>query len=162
MAAITACVPTFVGLKASAIVPAKLSTTAPVSVKAVCLAPRASLEKTVKTALIASTASALLAGSALAVEILAGGPNGELYFKPDSVSVSSGEEIKFVVKGAPPHNVVFTDAPDGVDVDAISIESLKFLGAIDKTWSVTLTTPGEYSYECQPHSSVMNGTIIVS
>ncbi len=119
--------------------------------------------KKIGQALVASSASFLIAGSAFAdVTILAGANDGSLAFVPKEVTVASGSTITFKNNVGFPHNVVFDedDVPEGVDADAISVGSLN---SPDSTHVITLTVPGTYSYVCEPHQGVgMVGIITVT
>merc|ERR1719198_2846819 len=61
-------------------------------------------------------------------EIKLGSDSGGLAFVPDSLTVKSGEEVKFVNNAGFPHNIVFDEdaVPEGVNVEKISKE-VKFV-----------------------------------
>merc|ERR1719420_311408 len=91
-----------------------------------------------------------------------GSDSGGLVFVPDSISVKSGEKITFTNNAGFPHNIVFDEdaVPAGVEVDSLSRED--YLNAPGETYDVTLKTPGEYNYYCEPHRGAgMQGKITV-
>ncbi|XP_062233873.1 plastocyanin, chloroplastic-like [Phragmites australis] len=124
---------------------------------------RASLSKVAGTAAVAVAASALLAGGAMAQEVLLGANGGVLVFEPSEFSVKAGETITFKNNAGFPHNVVFDDdeVPSGVEASKISQE--EYLNAPGETYSVTLTVPGTYGFYCEPHQGAgMVGKITVN
>lgn len=109
-------------------------------------------------------ASVSLAGAAYAdTEVKAGGDDGSLVFIPDTVTIKTGETVKFVNNKAGPHNVVFEDedaVPSGVDPDKISNE--EYMNQPGEVQTVKLDTPGTYYYVCEPHAGAgMSGKIVV-
>lgn len=82
-------------------------------------------------------------------------------FSPSRLTVSSGTTITWVDHdtSAPMHNIYFTSVPSGAAMPSPN-PSLNLTNG--DTFSVTLTTPGNYHYECQYHSSWMHGTITVT
>lgn len=89
-----------------------------------------------------------------------GTENGGLEFVPARVTVRPGEKVTWVNNAAFPHNIVFNDVPSGVDADAISHDGM--FNAPGESFTLELTKPGEYTYECQPHASAgMSGIVIV-
>ncbi|KAJ1266358.1 hypothetical protein BS78_08G145000 [Paspalum vaginatum] len=124
---------------------------------------RASLGRAAGTAAVAVAASALLAGGAMAQEVLLGANGGVLVFEPNEFAVKSGETITFKNNAGFPHNVVFDEdeVPSGVDASKISQE--EYLNAPGETYSVTLTVPGTYSFYCEPHQGAgMVGKVTVN
>lgn len=124
---------------------------------------RASLGKAAGTAAVAVAASALLAGGAMAQEVLLGANGGVLVFEPSEFTVKAGEAITFKNNAGYPHNVVFDEdeVPSGVDAAKISQE--EYLNAPGETYSVTLTVPGTYSFYCEPHQGAgMVGKVTVN
>ncbi|MCQ6483224.1 plastocyanin/azurin family copper-binding protein, partial [Vibrio parahaemolyticus] len=73
-------------------------------------------------AAVAVAASAMLAGGAMAQEVLLGANGGVLVFEQNDFTVKSGETITFKNNAGFPHNVVFDEdaVPSGVDVSKIS------------------------------------------
>ncbi|KAL6606427.1 hypothetical protein ACP70R_042080 [Stipagrostis hirtigluma subsp. patula] len=127
------------------------------------LTVRASLGKAAGSAAVAVAASALLAGGAMAQEVLLGANGGALVFEPNEFSVKSGETITFKNNAGFPHNVVFDEdeVPSGVDVSKISKE--EYLNAPGESFSVTLTVPGTYAFYCEPHQGAgMVGKVTVN
>merc|ERR1719446_1216187 len=95
-------------------------------------------------------------------EVKLGSDSGGLAFVPDSLTVKSGEEVKFVNNAGFPHNIVFDEdgVPEGVNVEKISKED--YLNAAGETYSVKFDKAGEYNYYCEPHRGAgMKGKIIV-
>ncbi|KAI3419854.1 Phospholipase D [Psidium guajava] len=168
MAAVTSAavtIPSFTGLKAA--VPAKPAASArvPAAPLAPRLAVRASLKDAIGAAAVATAASAVLAGNAMAIEVLLGAEGGELVFAPSNFTVSSGEKIVFKNNAGFPHNVVFDEdaVPSGVDVTKISMSDEDLLNAPGETYAVTLTEKGTYSFYCSPHQGAgMVGKVTVN
>ncbi|EER87677.1 hypothetical protein BDA96_10G000500 [Sorghum bicolor] len=124
---------------------------------------RASLGKAAGTAAVAVAASALLAGGAMAQEVLLGANGGVLVFEPSEFTVKAGDTITFKNNAGYPHNVVFDEdeVPSGVDATKISQE--EYLNAPGETYSVTLTVPGTYGFYCEPHQGAgMVGKVTVN
>ncbi|RRT51950.1 hypothetical protein B296_00042562 [Ensete ventricosum] len=113
---------------------------------------RASL-RDVGAAAAAVAASAVLAGNALAFDVLLGGSDGSLAFVPNDFSVPAGETIVFKNNAGFPHNVVFDEdeIPKGVDVVSISMPEEDLLNAPGETYQVTLKEKGSYTFYCAPH-----------
>lgn len=121
------------------------------------------LGKAAGTAAVAVAASALLAGGAMAQEVLLGANGGVLVFEPSEFTVKAGDTITFKNNAGYPHNVVFDEdeVPSGVDATKISQE--EYLNAPGETYSVTLTVPGTYSFYCEPHQGAgMVGKVTVN
>lgn len=163
MAAITSAavaIPSFTGLKSGASSSAK-----PVAVR--MPPPKFAVKASLKDfglAVAATAATALIASSAMAVEITLGGDDGSLAFIPQSFEVASGEKIVFKNNAGFPHNVVFDEdeVPSGVDVTKISMSEEDLLNAKGEEYAVTLTTPGTYSFYCSPHAGAgMTGKVTV-
>ena len=168
MAAVTSAavaIPSFTGLKAA--LPAKPAASArvPAAPLAPRMAVRASLKDAVGAAAIATATSALLAGNAMAIEVLLGADGGELVFAPNNFTVSSGEKIVFKNYAGFPHNVVFDEdeIPSGVDATKISMPEEELLNGPGETYAVTLTEKGTYSFYCSPHQGAdMIGKVTVN
>ncbi|KAM7514028.1 hypothetical protein LguiA_003611 [Lonicera macranthoides] len=161
MATIT--LPSFTGLKSTTSRP---TTTArsPISTSFPRHCVKASL-KDFGAAMVASAATAMLAGNAMAIEILLGGDDGSLAFVPGSFSVPAGEKIVFKNNAGFPHNVVFDEdeVPAGVDASKISMSEENLLNSAGETYSVTLTEKGTYSFYCSPHQGAgMVGKVTVT
>lgn len=157
--------PSFTGLKPGRMrpsMPLSISHPKAPSAKADSLA-KASL-KEVGAAVVATAVTAMLASSALAVDVLLGGDDGSLAFVPNEFSVSAGDKIVFKNNAGFPHNVVFDEdeIPSGVDASAISMSEENLLNAPGETYSVTLTEKGSYTFYCSPHQGAgMVGKVTV-
>ncbi|KAM7517319.1 hypothetical protein LguiA_006902 [Lonicera macranthoides] len=158
-------IPSFTGLKSAGATTSRTITTAKLPATTIPrLAIKASL-KQVGAAVIATAATAMLAGNAMAIEILLGGDDGSLAFVPGSFSVPPGEKIIFKNNAGFPHNVLFDEdeVPAGVDVSKISMSGEDLLNAPGETYSVTLTEKGTYSFYCSPHQGAgMVGKVTVN
>ncbi|KAL8466831.1 hypothetical protein ACS0TY_035773 [Phlomoides rotata] len=157
-------IPSFTGLKAG--VSASKPTTARVSTTTTSI-PKLSINSSLKdfgVAVAATAASAILASSAMALDVTLGSDDGGLVFLPQSFEIASGEKIVFKNNAGFPHNVVFDEdeVPAGVDVSKISMSEEDLLNAKGETYVVTLTTPGTYSFYCSPHQGAgMVGKVTV-
>ena len=80
-------------------------------------------------------------------------------FSPASITVTSGTTIVWNDQDTIPHNVYFTSVPSGAANPNPANVPVLTQGS---TYSVTLTTPGTYKYECQFHTGWMQATIIVT
>jgi len=81
---------------------------------------------------------------------------------PPPRSPEAGDSVTFKNNAGFPHNIVFDEdaVPEGVKADALSHED--YLNAPGETYTVKLTTPGEYNYYCEPHQGAgMAGKIMV-
>ena len=94
-------------------------------------------------------------GGGDAEEVIAG-PNGELVFDPEELTISTGTTVRWVWE-SDTHNVVPTEQPDESDWEGYpEIENAGF------EYEHTFETPGDYEYVCEPHESAgMVGTITV-
>ncbi|KNA09426.1 hypothetical protein SOVF_153680 [Spinacia oleracea] len=157
-------VPSFTGLKASGSIKPTTAKIIPTTTAVPRLSVKASL-KNVGAAVVATAAAGLLAGNAMAVEVLLGGGDGSLAFLPGDFSVASGEEIVFKNNAGFPHNVVFDEdeIPSGVDAAKISMSEEDLLNAPGETYKVTLTEKGTYKFYCSPHQGAgMVGKVTVN
>lgn len=110
----------------------------------------------------AGVAGLALTLAANAAEVKLGADSGALVFDPASVTIKAGDSVTFKNNAGFPHNIVFDEdaVPEGVKADAISHED--YLNAPGETYTVKLTTPGEYGYYCEPHQGAgMQGKITV-
>ncbi|PWA80220.1 Blue (type 1) copper domain-containing protein [Artemisia annua] len=154
----------FTGLKA---IGATASRSSVATVKVASAAPKLSVKASLKDAAIAAvavSASALLAGNALAFDVLLGASDGGLVFEPSTFSVPAGEKIVFKNNAGFPHNVIFDEdeVPSGVDVSKISMGEEDLLNAGGETYAVTLTEKGTYKFYCAPHQGAgMAGQVTV-
>lgn len=90
---------------------------------------------------------------------LGAGGAQENNFSPSSLTVSSGTTITFIDQDTDaPHNIYFTSMPSGASISANPSATL----TNGDQYTVTLTTPGTYHFECQFHPGWMQGTITVT
>ena len=93
--------------------------------------------------------------SAKTVEVKLGTDAGMLAFEPSTVTISTGDSVKFVNNKLAPHNAVF----DGND--DLSHPDLAF--APGESWERTFSTAGTYDFYCEPHRGAgMVGKIVVN
>lgn len=87
----------------------------------------------------------------------------EFVFEPESVTVRPGQTVRFVQKGAMPHNVEFRETPDGTDLGTSAMGP--FLLSLGDTYDVEIDdrfAPGIHKYVCTPHELLgMVGSITV-
>lgn len=89
-------------------------------------------------------------------EVVEAGPNGNLVFDPDELTVSTGTTVRFVWQSNT-HNVVVTSQPE--DADWPGHEDIENDGF---SFEYTFEVPGQYEYVCGPHQSQgMTGAIVV-
>lgn len=98
------------------------------------------------------------------------GPNGELVFDPETVTVSTGTTVTWEFESAN-HNVcAYPDMhekvsiPDGADGFGSMEEGGDKFAVVDQgeTYEHTFETTGEFTYVCVPHAgSDMVGTVVV-
>jgi plastocyanin len=131
-----------------------------------CVAPVASLQSRVAKVAKAAGISIATVGFALsasAATVKLGGDGGALVFDPASISIKAGESVEWVNNVGFPHNIVFDedDIPSGASAEALSHED--YLNAPGEKVSSKFSTPGKYSYYCEPHQGAgMKGTITVN
>jgi plastocyanin len=119
----------------------------------------------VLTALMLVVSSLLFSvapAAAATYEVKMGSDSGMLQFVPDTVTIKSGDTVKWVNNKMFPHNVVFDDSkvPAGVATKALSHEQLLF--SPGESFETTFKDAGEYSYFCQPHRGAgMVGKVVV-
>ena len=80
---------------------------------------------------------------AATVEVKLGTDAGMLAFEPSSLTISSGDTVKFVNNKLAPHNAVFEGH------DELSHPDLAF--APGESWEETFSAAGTYDYYCEPH-----------
>merc|ERR1711963_691039 len=126
----------------------------------------ASLQKKVTKVAKAAGLSIATVGFALsanAATVKLGADGGALVFEPANVTIKAGESIDWINNVGFPHNVVFDEdeIPEGANAEALSHED--YLNAPGEKVSSKFTTPGKYSYYCEPHQGAgMKGTITVN
>nr|AAD09144.1 plastocyanin precursor [Prochlorothrix hollandica]prf//2107183A plastocyanin [Prochlorothrix hollandica] len=119
-------------------------------------APVLSLVVLVAGTLLLSAAPA----SAATVQIKMGTDKYAPLYEPKALSISAGDTVEFVMNKVGPHNVIFDKVPAGESAPALSNTKLRI--APGSFYSVTLGTPGTYSFYCTPHRGAgMVGTITV-
>jgi plastocyanin len=91
------------------------------------------------------------------VTIVVGAANGGVAapFSPATYTTKAGSTITWVNKDTIAHTVVSTSVPSGAS--SFSSGNIQY----GNTYSVTLTVPGTYKYECSIHPSMI-GTLIVT
>ncbi len=98
--------------------------------------------------------------SAASVQIKMGTDKFAPLYEPSVVSISAGDTVQFVMNKVGPHNVIFDKVPAGEN--AATLSNTKLAIAPGPFYSVTLTTPGTYTFYCTPHRGAgMAGTITV-
>ena len=106
-------------------------------------------------AAIAAVAAAYVAVPAFAAtKTVKVGPN--ISFGPKSVSIKSGDTVKFRWTGGLPHDIVITKGP-GIHGKK-KISGIRTSGTVSKVFR----TKGTYSILCQVHQPTMKMTIKVS
>jgi len=106
----------------------------------------------------AATGSTTSSGSGSTITIPLGAGSGA-NFSPSTLTVTSGTTITFTNQDTGvTHNIDFQSVPAGSTVTS-GTTSPNLKGG--NSYSVTLTTPGTYSYVCDYHSW-MKGTITVT
>ncbi|AFZ35141.1 Plastocyanin [Stanieria cyanosphaera PCC 7437] len=115
------------------------------------------------TVLLVVTSFFLTANPAAAetYEVKMGSDNGMLQFVPSSLTIKSGDTVKWVNNKMAPHNVVFDSSKVSDDIATkASHKSLAF--SPGESFTTTFDQPGEYSYYCEPHRGAgMVGKIVV-
>jgi cytochrome c oxidase subunit II len=106
-----------------------------------------------------SSASVSTNGQTDTVNLPSGvGENNQLNFSPSTLMVTSGTTITFVNQDTAVHNIDFMSVPSGSTVaQGTTSPNLKN----GNTYTVTLSTPGTYTYVCDYHNW-MKGTITVT
>ena len=83
-------------------------------------------------------------------------------FEPMRTHAAPGDTIRFVQRGALPHNVLFRGFPAGATIDSLQSPMLTTSGA---TWDLVLDprfVPGKYHFVCVPHETMgMAGLLYV-
>ncbi|MEB3275071.1 MAG: plastocyanin [Prochlorothrix sp.] len=98
--------------------------------------------------------------SAASVQINMGTDKFAPLYEPSAVTISAGDTVEFIMNKVGPHNVIFDKVPAGENAAALS--NTKLAVAPGPFYSVTLDTPGTYSFYCTPHRGAgMVGTITV-
>ncbi len=89
------------------------------------------------------------------VEVKLGTDAEMLAFEPSSVTISTGDSVKFINNKLAPHNAVFEGHEE------LSHPDLAF--APGESWEETFSTAGTYNYYCEPHRGAgMVGKVVVN
>ena len=89
------------------------------------------------------------------VEVKLGTDAGMLAFEPSTVTISTGDSVKFVNNKLAPHNAVFEGHEE------LSHPDLAF--APGESWQETFNSAGTYDYYCEPHRGAgMVGKVVVN
>jgi len=75
------------------------------------------------------------------------------YYSPSTATVAAGTTVTWTWMGSASHSVTFTGGP--VTPAGSSIQDAG-------TFSIQLTTPGTYTYQCAVHGTAMQGSITVN
>ncbi|WP_072619788.1 plastocyanin [Spirulina major] len=116
------------------------------------------------TVLLVVASFALTAQPAAAAEytVKMGADSGLLKFDPETLTIESGDTVKFVMNKLGPHNAVFGKGPDGAALSKLSKDQLLFSPGESYTSDFSGAPAGEYEYYCQPHRAAgMVAKIIV-
>jgi len=82
--------------------------------------------------------------------------NGGNIFSPGTITIASGGTAVFIwAAGSVLHGVNWTGAPGGATLPTNSVNMTS------GTYSVVLSTPGTYTYDCTVHGAAMHGSVIV-
>ncbi len=106
---------------------------------------------------IATLAMSTAPADAATVEVQMGASSGPpLQFVPDTVTISSGDTVKWINNKFAPHNVIFQGS------SAAKLSHKQLVNKLGDSFTTTFDEPGTYSYFCQPHRSAgMMGKVIV-
>lgn len=68
-------------------------------------------------------------------------------FRPETITVRTGQTVQWQIKGSIPHTVTFAKGPDS--------------GGLNGPFAVRFNSPGTYVYECRYHKG-MQGTVVAT
>lgn len=106
-----------------------------------------------------SSATTTTTSTSSTVNIPQGAGSGK-NFSPAILPVASGTNVTFIDQDSlVPHNIYFTSIPGGASIPGNSNPPILIKG---DSYSVILTVPGTYDYECQFHATWMIASIIVT
>jgi plastocyanin len=89
------------------------------------------------------------------VTVKMGTDGGMLAFEPSTVTIKSGDTVKWVNNKLPPHNIVF-------EGDAANKSHQQLMFSPGESYEATFDAPGTYSYYCAPHRGAgMAGKVVV-
>ena len=109
---------------------------------------------------VGSSTTITTASVSTATVILPQGAGLGKNFSPATLTVAPGTNIIFVDQDSTaPHNVYFTSVPAGANILDNSNPPTLVKG---ESYSVILTVPGTYEYDCQFHAAWMVASIIVT
>ena len=134
----------------------------PVVITYVLLSPP-NLPTSVSTVQSSSTASSATSSvpSTIVIPAGVGDHQDSLNFQPASITVAAGTTVIWVNDDTTStHNVYFLTMPTGATIATNPSPDTK--SWTNNMYSVTLTVPGTYTYDCQYHSGWMQGTITVT
>ena len=95
----------------------------------------------------------MVAVPAFATDVMMGA-NMNLVFEPNDITINTGDTVRFVNDGLPPHNVIVKDHPE------FSHEGLAF--ASGESFEITFPDEGDFNFVCGPHEGAgMTGVIHV-
>lgn len=104
---------------------------------------------------VGSFLTAMSPAAADTVTVKMGTDGGQLAFEPSTVTIKSGDTVKWVNNKLPPHNVVF-------EGDAANKSHQQLMFSPGESYEATFDTPGTYSYYCAPHRGAgMAGKVVV-
>jgi plastocyanin len=129
----------------------------PIALGVVLIKGPLSLPSTTTAAASSTTSSSSSGAGGSAVTIPSGAGSGQ-NFSPSTLTVAAGTTVTFTNQDSVVHNVDFTSVPPGSSVAKGTTSQNLHSG---NTYSVTLTTPGTYTYVCDFHTW-MKGTITVT
>merc|ERR1712137_940166 len=67
---------------------------------------------------------------------------------PNEATICKGDSVTWVLNKAGPHNVQFTDVPDGVEAEDLGCG---LLGEEGQTYTQKFDVAGQYGFVCSPH-----------
>jgi len=89
-----------------------------------------------------------------------GTDTGQLKFVPDTITIKSGDTVKWVNNKLAPHNAVFDTKDAGLK--KLSHKELLFSPGQEFESTFSDVPAGEYSYYCEPHRGAgMAGKVVV-
>ncbi|KGG12277.1 MULTISPECIES: plastocyanin [Prochlorococcus] len=110
---------------------------------------------TASFALLLVLSFGISSAQAKTVEVKLGTDAGMLAFEPSTVTISTGDTVKFVNNKLAPHNAVFEGHEE------LSHPDLAF--APGESWEETFSAAGTYDYYCEPHRGAgMVGKVVVN
>jgi len=112
-----------------------------------------------RAAAVAAAAIGVPAFAAEATVIKMGSDTNRLIYVPNEATICKGDSVTWVLNKAGPHNVQFTDVPDGVEAEDLGCG---LLGEEGQTYTQKFDVAGQYGFVCSPHGGAgMVGEITV-